>query len=290
MCIFEPESKHETAPSTLEWTGERMIPGKCDLSTFWEHVYRYKFAASFAKGKKVLDIACGEGYGCYALHRAGAFHVVGVDVSQEACLHARKKYNLDIRTGDAVDIPVETNTIDLAISFETIEHLEQPELFVKELSRVMKPLSTLIISTPNKDVYRSAGNENQYHKSEMTIDHFTSLLSRYFIIDSLWYQCPQSVSAYSLVSLAVVRSPWRNIPGFWRLRNMLLPYYLKNNFQYQPDLANNKELVTQIILQQENFSHQLFNYYSLRRKHKMNSRSFSKSRYIIAVCRKPNNN
>lgn len=286
MTTHESSSDNKSDSTTLEWTGERMIPGICDERTFWEHVYRYKFAATFARGKVILDIACGEGYGSYALQCAGATHVIGVDVSEDACHHARKKYNLDVRSGDAVDIPVETSTIELAVSFETIEHLEQPELFVKELHRVVKPGSTLIISTPNKNVYSCTGSENKYHKSEMTIDHFTSLLSRYFVISSLWYQCPKYVTAYSLDSLAVTPSPWRNVPGFWRVRNMLLPDYLKDSFRYQPDLAANKELVTQVILNRESFSQRLFNPYSLRKKTRTYSDYFTNSRYIVAVCHK----
>jgi hypothetical protein len=59
------------------------------------HVYRYAFASCFVAGKRVLDMTCGEGYGAAALQKAGAAHVIGVDVSEFACLHAGKRYGLD---------------------------------------------------------------------------------------------------------------------------------------------------------------------------------------------------
>ena len=95
--------------------GERMVPEVADQSTFWEHVYRYAFASRFVAGKRVLDIACGEGYGAAALQKAGAASVVGVDASDLACSHARSKYGLDARAGSAEQIPLPDNSVDVVI-------------------------------------------------------------------------------------------------------------------------------------------------------------------------------
>jgi O-antigen biosynthesis protein len=62
-------------------SGERMVPERSGGLTFWEHVYRYAFASDFVKGKYVLDIACGEGYGSAVLLKAGAEKVIGIDIS-----------------------------------------------------------------------------------------------------------------------------------------------------------------------------------------------------------------
>ena len=70
-------------PMTLEFDGERLIPEKAEAYSFWEHVHRYRFATEFARGRSVLDIACGEGYGTAAL-AATARSVVGVDISPAA--------------------------------------------------------------------------------------------------------------------------------------------------------------------------------------------------------------
>src|SRR5438132_6501761 len=107
----------------LPWTGERMIPEKADASTFWEHIYRYKFASKFSAGKMVLDIACGEGYGAHSLSQGRAESVIGVDISEETCRHARAKYGMDARLGDAEAIPLGKSSVDLVVSFETIEHV-----------------------------------------------------------------------------------------------------------------------------------------------------------------------
>jgi 2-polyprenyl-3-methyl-5-hydroxy-6-metoxy-1,4-benzoquinol methylase len=60
---------------------ERMVPEEAHARTFWEHIGRYRFARDFVRGRRVLDIACGEGYGAAALARAGAASVIGIDVS-----------------------------------------------------------------------------------------------------------------------------------------------------------------------------------------------------------------
>src|SRR5437870_2487376 len=83
----------------LEHTGERMIPQASVPEIFWEHVHRYRFAKRFVRNKRVLDIACGEGYGAFGLLRAGSASVVGVDISEEACANARQKYGIDARCG-----------------------------------------------------------------------------------------------------------------------------------------------------------------------------------------------
>jgi 2-polyprenyl-3-methyl-5-hydroxy-6-metoxy-1,4-benzoquinol methylase len=72
----------------LPFTGERFIPGT--PGEIWvEHWHRYHFAARWCEGKRVLDVACGEGYGSALLAR-GASRVTGVDISPEAVAHAQK--------------------------------------------------------------------------------------------------------------------------------------------------------------------------------------------------------
>src|SRR5207249_9324746 len=107
--------------------------------------------------KRVLDIACGEGYGSAALARAGAASVVGVDISAEACEHARRKYGVDARVGRADRIPLPAGSIDVIVSFETIEHVERPESFLNECVRVLAPGGALILSTPNREAFAELG-------------------------------------------------------------------------------------------------------------------------------------
>src|SRR6266704_1151086 len=110
--------------------GERMVPEVSGGMTFWEHVHRYAFACRFVAGKRVLDIACGEGYGSAALQKAGAAQVIAVDISDSACAHARAKYGVDARPGAAERIPLPDGSADVVVTFETIEHVPNPERFL----------------------------------------------------------------------------------------------------------------------------------------------------------------
>jgi SAM-dependent methyltransferase len=205
----------------LDYSGERMVPERADASTYWEHVYRYHFATKWATGRHVLDIACGEGYGSAALLRAGAASVIGVDISEEACKHASMKYGIDARLGSAEAIPLADHSVDLLVSFETIEHLDSPGAFVNECARVLRPGGRLIISTPNRDVYSPEGTTNPFHTTEMSADEFSGLLARRFTDCRLFGQqfqeppflCPQAIGADE--------TPWMRLRGFFRLRESL---------------------------------------------------------------------
>jgi SAM-dependent methyltransferase len=164
----------------MEYTGERMVPEASDGLTFWEHVERYRFALEHVVGRRVLDIACGEGYGSAAILAAGAASVIGVDVSEEACLHARSKYGLETRQGSAEAIPLAEGEVDVVVSFETIEHLHDVEGFIRECHRVLAPGGKLVISTPNLPVYHQRAPDNPFHHHEMAREEFEALLGRHF--------------------------------------------------------------------------------------------------------------
>src|SRR5450755_2256973 len=203
----------------LEPTNERMIPESSDSFTFWEHVYRYAFACRFVIEKRVLDIACGEGYGAAALQKAGALHVIGVDASESVCRHARSKYELDARPGAAEQIPLADGSVDVIVSFETIEHVPDTSRFLDECVRILVPGGRLIISTPNKGIYRYARcAQNPHHCSEMAPEEFASALSSRFRQVRLYTQCPDSSAWWSARSLVCENPPWGHVRGFRRLR------------------------------------------------------------------------
>lgn len=175
----------------LENHGERMVPAITGGSTFWEHIYRYAFACRYVRGKRVLDIACGEGYGAAALQNAGAAHVIGVDISEDVCRHSRARYGLDARQGSAEQIPLPDGSVDIVVSFETIEHTRGPRRFLDECARVLVPGGHLIISTPNEKVYaKFCEAPNPHHCSEMTEEEFTLALAARFHIVRLYSQRP----------------------------------------------------------------------------------------------------
>jgi ubiquinone/menaquinone biosynthesis C-methylase UbiE len=206
----------------LDYTTERMVPGRTDYKTFWEHIFRYRFAIRYARGKRVLDIACGEGYGCAALLKGGATSVIGIDISEDVCEHARNKYGVDARQARADALPLPDGSVDLVVSFETIEHVPDPGLFIDECFRVLVRGGTLIMSTPNKVAFEAAGKRSEYHLSELTELQFTSILRQRFNHAQYYCQEPLSVAWWSLRSFAALTSPWHNIRGFWGTRTLLL--------------------------------------------------------------------
>jgi ubiquinone/menaquinone biosynthesis C-methylase UbiE len=140
----------------LAWTGERLVT-TCHRPLVFEHVHRYAVACALAEGKRVLDIACGEGYGANLLART-ASKVVGVDVDPTTIEHARRKYrdrNLEFSVGDCLEIPCADQSIDLVASFETIEHIADHERFLSEIKRVLAPGGLAMISSPDKAAYRA---------------------------------------------------------------------------------------------------------------------------------------
>lgn len=168
----------------MKATGERLIPGSKSFSEL-EHLNRYYFVVNQLelKDKFVLDIASGEGYGSDIL-AVYAKSVVGVDVSNEAVEHAKAKYkknNLKYLQGDAIKIPLEDNSIDVVISFETIEHHDKHDEMLQEIKRVLKSEGILIISSPDKHYYSDVPNyKNQFHVKELYYNEFKTLISSFF--------------------------------------------------------------------------------------------------------------
>jgi ubiquinone/menaquinone biosynthesis C-methylase UbiE len=191
--------KKELPNSILPFTGERFTDGH-DIETEIEHYHRYFFARSYCRGKDVLDIASGEGYGAAILAQV-ASSVVGVDICDEAVSHAQNVHarsNLRYLTGDVRKIPLEDNSVDVVVSFETLEHFYEHDLFMQEVKRVLRPDGCLIISTPNSDIYSAVGiPANPYHVNELTKTEFTSLCKKYF-------KCMKTVNQRALVGSVLI--------------------------------------------------------------------------------------
>ena len=171
------------AESTLDFTGERFTP-ECVREIWYEHWHRYAFAAPLVKGRRVLDAACGEGYGSHLLARDAA-EVVGVDISAAAVAHARARYaeapNLRFEQGDACDLAFDDAHFDVVVSFETLEHLTAHEQLLAGFSRVLGDNGLLLISSPDKRTYsEQAGFRNEFHVRELYRGEFVALLARHF--------------------------------------------------------------------------------------------------------------
>jgi SAM-dependent methyltransferase len=143
-----------------------------------EHLARYRWITQLAPGKRVLDAACGTGYGCDILTSSGASEVTGVDLDEAAVASARRAApRARIEQADVRKLPFDENAFDLAVSFETIEHLEDPEPLLDELARVLAPEGLLAVSSPNRDA--SAGG-NPHHLRELRPAELREALERRF--------------------------------------------------------------------------------------------------------------
>lgn len=165
-----------------KWTGERLETFVSNESMI-EHLHRYALAKDFVGDLVVLDIASGEGYGSYLLSKE-AKKVFGVDIDDTTIEKAKKKYtspNLTFLQGSTSSIPLKNNSIDVVISFETIEHHDEHELMIKEIKRVLKPKGILIISTPDKAQYSDIPKyQNPFHVKELYEQEFKDLIIKNF--------------------------------------------------------------------------------------------------------------
>lgn len=152
---------------------ERIAPGFFRPDMEAEHLARYRWASRWVRGRVVLDVACGTGYGAPLLRAAGARNVLSLDVSADALEFGKPRYDLQAVRADAHCIPVATASMDAVVSLETIEHLSDPLGFISEVVRMLNSGGDLLVSTPN--AARSAGT-NPYHLHEQTLDEIQGMI------------------------------------------------------------------------------------------------------------------
>jgi ubiquinone/menaquinone biosynthesis C-methylase UbiE len=200
----------------------------------YQHLERYRWAATFVSQSRVLDVACGTGYGTALLATAGATQVDGFDCSPEAIQLAQKTCRLPNTTftiASADQLPVPNGSYDMYVSFETIEHVQDDDALLQEASRVLKPGGLLLVSTPNRNLLDpgiSINDQpfNRFHIREYVQHEFSERLRKHFASITWYHQRPFSpryvsvltTIGYCLPGLAVklhqarkcIGWPWEN--------------------------------------------------------------------------------
>lgn len=175
-------------PAALEDTGERMIPEfHKGHNIYGAHIGRYQAGLSVVESKIVLDIACGSGYGT-KLMAAKARKVYGVDIDEETINYAKEHFsgkNITYLVGSGTKIPLDNNTVDVVVSYETIEHIDDYGTFINEVKRVLKPDGLFLLSTPNDIEYMEG---NHFHIHEFVYNELLALVKKYFKYHKDYFQ------------------------------------------------------------------------------------------------------
>lgn len=167
----------------MQFTGERVVPDQMavDIDTYIQHLARYVFALRYCVGKTVLDAACGEGYGSALIANvANAVH--GIDIDQESIDLANAKYrpsNLalsfatcDLESGTFF-APAGSTFFDTIVSFETIEHLANPDHFLRNVKDRLPVGGKFVFSIPRMSFVR-------FHKQVYNLQEAQALIKKHF--------------------------------------------------------------------------------------------------------------
>jgi SAM-dependent methyltransferase len=165
----------------LSLTGERTLPDVPE-ENYWfrRHLVVYEWIAARAHGRRVVDLACGEGYGSAVLAETAA-SVVGVDANPEAYEHARLKYQgvgfernmIELWAGD----------VDCVVFLQTIEHVQDPDAVLEHIRELIGPKGVAYVSTPNVLTLAPKGAErsgNPWHVREYRAEDYRALCERHF--------------------------------------------------------------------------------------------------------------
>jgi SAM-dependent methyltransferase len=169
----------------LELTGERTLPD-VPAENYWyrRHLVVYEWIGARVLGQRVLDMACGEGYGSEVLSRSAA-SVLGVDGNPDAHEHARLRYvrqNLRFEWG-AVESYGEPDSLDAVVFLQTIEHVQDPEAVLRHFRSLLSDGGTAYVSTPNVLTLAPEGaakSSNPWHLREYRADEFRELCASVF--------------------------------------------------------------------------------------------------------------
>lgn len=236
------DKKQKFNSSGITFIGEQMIPEyNLGQIVYFEHLIRYFFASQFVKGKVVLDAACGSGYGSQLLALAGAKKVIGVDIRKDVINYAKKNYshpNIEYRVGDLNSLSLPKKSVDLIVSFETIEHVDNPEKVMKLLKGFLSSDGMAVWSTPDK---KHTEHENEFHLHEMSKMEFRGVLKKMFKHNQFFKQVNQ-VSSSIFNDRSWEKSNF--VPDFYNMAKteMMVNNFLKTKGVYQLAVSSAKKI------------------------------------------------
>lgn len=163
------------------YSGERQVYDSIDQVRKY-HVGRYEFATKFIKKEdRVLDAACGIGYGSFLINKEVGSDVTGVDISQESIEFANENYNpsgaIKFMVSDILKLDLPEQSFDVAVSFETIEYVKEDREVLQKFYKLLKPSGLLICSTPNEDKMHFADGRLPFHIGHYTPSELKELLT-----------------------------------------------------------------------------------------------------------------
>jgi len=165
----------------LHLTGERTLPDVPEENYWFQrHLVVYRWIAERVRGRRVADLACGEGYGSAELSRTAA-SVVGVDANPEAFEHARAKYPQVAFERNMVE--VWQGDVDCVVFLQTIEHVPDPDGVLEHIRRLIGPDGVAYVSTPNVLTLAPKGAErsgNPWHVREYRPQEYREQCLRHF--------------------------------------------------------------------------------------------------------------
>jgi 2-polyprenyl-3-methyl-5-hydroxy-6-metoxy-1,4-benzoquinol methylase len=207
MELFLQQDQPPGVPP-LALDGERTLPD-VPAENYWfqRHLVVYEWIAARTAGLRVVDLACGEGYGSDVLARTAA-NVVGVDANPDAHEHARLRYRAPNLRFARDMVETFSEPCDAVVFLQTIEHVHDPDGVLQNVKGMLAPGGAAYVSTPNVLTLAPKGAErsgNPWHLREYRAHEFRTLCGAHF----------GSVTLYGLFHARKLRAHELALRGGW---------------------------------------------------------------------------